>query len=152
MIHIILYEPEIPQNTGALIRLAANMGAHLHLIKPYAFNLSEKKVRRAGLDYAELANMQEHDNLDACIQKIKPNRVFALTTKTTRYYTQAKAEDGDAFLFGPETRGLPTKILNSFPKEQLLTIPMVEGSRSLNLANAVSIIAYDAWRQLGFKP
>jgi tRNA (cytidine/uridine-2'-O-)-methyltransferase len=151
MIHIILYEPEIPQNTGALIRLAANMGAHLHLIKPYAFDLSEKKVRRAGLDYSELANMQEHENLEVCIEKVKPNRVFALTTKTDRYYTQAKTEDGDAFLFGPETRGLPAQVIESLPPEQRLTIPMVKGSRSLNLANAVSIIAYDAWRQLGFK-
>ncbi len=151
MIHIILDEPEIPQNTGALIRLTANMGAHLHLIKPYAFDLSEKKVRRAGLDYAKLANLQEHDSLEDCIAKIKPNRVFALTTKTDRYYTQAKAEDGDAFLFGPETRGLPAEVIESLPPEQRLTIPMVEGSRSLNLANAVSIIAYDAWRQLGFK-
>ncbi len=103
------------------------------------------------MDYAELANLQEHDNLNACLTKIKPNRVFALTTKTDQYYTQAKAQDGDAFLFGPETRGLPAEIINSLPPEQRLTIPMVEGSRSLNLANAVSIIAYDAWRQLGFK-
>ncbi len=151
MIHIILYEPEIPQNTGALIRLSANMGAHLHLIKPYAFELSEKKVRRAGLDYSELANLQEHENLDSCLNKIQANQVFALTTKISRHYTEAKFKDGDAFLFGSETRGLPAEILNSMPKEQILTIPMIKGSRSLNLANAVSIIAYDAWRQIGFK-
>ncbi len=151
MIHIILYEPEIPQNTGALIRLSANMGAHLHLIHPLAFDLSEKKVRRAGLDYSELAKVQEHKNLEACLNKIKPNKVFALTTKTTRYYTEAEFKEGDAFLFGSETRGLPKEVMQSLPKEQLLTIPMVEESRSLNLANAVSIIAYDAWRQLGFK-
>lgn len=150
MLHIILYEPEIPQNTGALIRLSANMGAHLHLIHPIAFDLSEKKVRRAGLDYAELANLQEHDSLEACLDKIQPNRVFALTTKTTRYYTEPKFENGDAFLFGPETRGLPAEVITSLPEEQRLTIPMMPGGRSLNLANAVSAMAYEAWRQLDF--
>lgn len=150
MIHIILYEPEIPQNTGALIRLSANMGAHLHLIHPLTFDLSEKKVRRAGLDYAELANLQEHENLNACLNKIKPNRVFALTTKTTRYYSEPSFEDGDAFLFGPETRGLPKDVLESLPEQQRLTIPMIPGGRSLNLANAVSVMSYEAWRQLNF--
>jgi len=150
MLHIILYEPEIPQNTGALIRLSANMGAHLHLIHPISFDLSEKKVRRAGLDYAELANLQEHESLEACLAKIKPNRVFALTTKTTQYYTEPKFENGDAFLFGPETRGLPAEVIASLPEEQRLTIPMIPGGRSLNLANAVSAMAYEAWRQLDF--
>ncbi|WP_178862775.1 tRNA (cytidine(34)-2'-O)-methyltransferase [Thiomicrorhabdus cannonii] len=150
MLHIILYEPEIPQNTGALIRLSANMGAHLHLIKPYAFDLSEKKVRRAGLDYAELANLHEHDSLQACLETVQPNRVFALTTKTTRYYTEPQFENGDAFLFGPESRGLPMEVIQSLPEEQRLTIPMMPGGRSLNLANAVSVMAYEAWRQLGF--
>lgn len=150
MIHIILYEPEIPQNTGALIRLSANMGAHLHLIKPYAFDLSEKKVRRAGLDYAELANLHEHESLEACLTKVQPNRVFALTTKTTRYYTEPEFINGDAFLFGPETRGLPASVIESLPEPQRLTIPMIPGGRSLNLANAVSVVAYEAWRQLNF--
>ncbi|MBN2646650.1 MAG: tRNA (cytidine(34)-2'-O)-methyltransferase [Thiotrichales bacterium] len=150
MLHIILFEPEIPQNTGALIRLSANMGAHLHLIHPIMFDLSEKKVRRAGLDYAELANVHEHPNLTDCLAKIQPNRVFALTTKTTRYYTDEKFLDGDAFLFGPESRGLPKEIVESLPFEQRLTIPMVPGGRSLNLANAVSVVAYEAWRQLDF--
>jgi tRNA (cytidine/uridine-2'-O-)-methyltransferase len=150
MIHIILYEPEIPQNTGALIRLSANMGAHLHLIQPYAFDLSEKKVRRAGLDYAELANLHEHETLDACLASVQPNRVFALTTKTTRYYTEPEFVDGDAFLFGPETRGLPASVIESLPEAQRLTIPMMPGGRSLNLANAVSVVAYEAWRQLDF--
>ncbi|HIE40661.1 MAG TPA: tRNA (cytidine(34)-2'-O)-methyltransferase [Thiomicrorhabdus sp.] len=150
MLHIILYEPEIPQNTGALIRLSANMGAHLHLIHPIAFDLSEKKVRRAGLDYAELANLHEHPNLNACLETIKPNRVFALTTKTTRHYTEPKFENGDAFLFGPETRGLPAEVIASLPEAQRLTIPMIPGGRSLNLANAVSVMAYEAWRQLDF--
>ncbi|WP_024851947.1 tRNA (cytidine(34)-2'-O)-methyltransferase [Hydrogenovibrio kuenenii] len=150
MIHIILYEPEIPQNTGALIRLSANMGANLHLIKPYAFDLSEKKVRRAGLDYHELANLHEHESLEDCLNTVKPNRVFALTTKTTRYYTEAEFVDDDAFLFGPESRGLPMDVINNLPEAQRLTIPMVPGGRSLNLANAVSVVAYEAWRQLGF--
>lgn len=150
MIHIILYEPEIPQNTGALIRLSANMGAHLHLIQPYAFDLSEKKVRRAGLDYAELANLHEHESLEACLATVQPNRVFALTTKTTRYYTEPEFLDGDAFLFGPETRGLPASVIESLPEAQRLTIPMMPGGRSLNLANAVSVVAYEAWRQLNF--
>jgi tRNA (cytidine/uridine-2'-O-)-methyltransferase len=150
MLHIILYEPEIPQNTGALIRLSANMGAHLHLIHPIAFDLSEKKVRRAGLDYAELANLHEHQSLSACLETIKPNRVFALTTKTTRHYTEPKFKDGDAFLFGPETRGLPAEVIANLPEAQRLTIPMIPGGRSLNLANAVSVMAYEAWRQLDF--
>lgn len=150
MIHIILYEPEIPQNTGALIRLSANMGAHLHLIKPYAFDLSEKKVRRAGLDYHELANLHEHESLEDCIRTVQPNRVFALTTKTTRYYTEPTFADEDAFLFGPESRGLPMDVITSLPEEQRLTIPMIPGGRSLNLANAVSVMAYEAWRQLNF--
>ena len=150
MLHIILYEPEIPQNTGALIRLSANMGMHLHLIHPIMFDLSEKKVRRAGLDYAELANVHEHANLQACLDSIKPNRVFALTTKTTRYYTEPTFQDGDAFLFGPESRGLPAEVITSLPEEQRLTIPMIPGGRSLNLANAVSVMAYEAWRQLDF--
>ena len=151
MLHIILYEPEIPQNTGALIRLSANMGAHLHLIHPIAFDLSEKKVRRAGLDYAEWANLQEHDSLEACLDKIQPNRVFALTTKTTRYYTEPKFENGDAFLFGPETRGLPAEFIESMPMEQRIRIPMMPDARSLNLSNAVAIIAFEAWRQMGFE-
>lgn len=150
MLHIILYEPEIPQNTGALIRLSANMGAHLHIIHPITFDLSEKKVRRAGLDYAELANVYEHENLEACLNSVKPNRVFALTTKTTQYYTEQNFEDGDAFMFGPETRGLPAEVIASLPKEQHLTIPMMPGGRSINLANAVSVVAYEAWRQLEF--
>lgn len=151
MLHIILYEPEIPQNTGALIRLSANMGAHLHLIHPFCFDLSEKRVRRAGLDYHELANVFEHENLNACIATVKPKRVFALTTKATRHYYEPHYETGDAFLFGPESRGLPEHVRNQFPHEQLLRIPMVKNARSMNLANAVSVMAYEAWRQLNFQ-
>jgi tRNA (cytidine/uridine-2'-O-)-methyltransferase len=152
MLHIILYEPEIPQNTGALIRLSANMGAQLHLIHPFAFDLSEKRVRRAGLDYHELANVHQHQNLEACLESVKPNRVFALTTKATRHYHEPSYQMGDAFLFGPESRGLPESVRNQFPHEQLLRIPMKADARSMNLANAVSVMAYEAWRQLGFQP
>lgn len=152
MLHIILYEPEIPQNTGALIRLSANMGAHLHLIHPFAFDLSEKRVRRAGLDYHELANVFEHENLQACLENVKPNRVFALTTKGSRPYNEPQFNDGDAFLFGPESRGLPADVLAAIAGEQRLRIPMKADARSMNLANAVSVMAYEAWRQLGFKP
>lgn len=152
MLHIILYEPEIPQNTGALIRLSANMGAQLHLIQPFAFDLSEKRVRRAGLDYHELANVYQHKNLQVCIDRIQPNRVFALTTKATRHYHEPSYEMGDAFLFGPESRGLPEAVRNNLPEDQRLRIPMAPDARSMNLANAVSVMAYEAWRQLDFKP
>ena len=152
MLHIILYEPEIPQNTGALIRLSANMGAQLHLIHPFAFDLSEKRVRRAGLDYHELANVHQHQNLETCLESVKPNRVFALTTKATRHYHEPSYQMGDAFLFGPESRGLPESVRNQFPHEQLLRIPMKADARSMNLANAVSVMAYEAWRQLDFQP
>lgn len=152
MLHIILYEPEIPQNTGALIRLSANMGAQLHLIHPFAFDLSEKRVRRAGLDYHELANVHQHQNLETCLESVKPNRVFALTTKATRHYHEPSYQIGDAFLFGPESRGLPESVRNQFPHDQLLRIPMKADARSMNLANAVSVMAYEAWRQLDFQP
>ena len=150
MIHIILYEPEIPQNTGALIRLSANMGSHLHLIQPYGFDLSEKKVRRAGLDYQELADVHEHPDLATCLERIQPHRVYALTTKATRYYSEPQFQANDAFLLGPETRGLPDSVLATFRPTRQLTLPMTPGGRSLNLANAASIVAYEAWRQLKF--
>ncbi|WP_029933698.1 tRNA (cytidine(34)-2'-O)-methyltransferase [Thiomicrospira pelophila] len=150
MLHIILYEPEIPQNTGALIRLSANMGAYLHLIHPFSFDLSEKRVRRAGLDYHELANVYEHSDLDTCLNSHKIKRVFALTTKGTLSHSQPKYQHGDAFLFGPESRGLPSEVLEQITPEQRLRIPMKNGARSLNLANAVSIMAYEAWRQLDY--
>ena len=152
MLHIILYEPEIPQNTGALIRLSANMGAQLHLIHPFTFDLSEKRVRRAGLDYHELANVHQHADLTAALTSIQPNRLFALTTKATQHYHQPKFEMGDAFLFGPESRGLPAEVLNTIPPEHRLRIPMKADARSMNLANAVSVMAYEAWRQLEFQP
>ncbi len=152
MLHIILYEPEIPQNTGALIRLSANTGAWLHLIEPFPFDLSEKKVRRAGLDYHELARVKTHTSLNACLAEVQPNRVFALTTKGARLYTEPSFQPNDAFLFGPESRGLPQEVLATFPEEMRLYLPMKTGGRSLNLANAASIMTYEAWRHLGFQP
>lgn len=150
MLHIILYEPEIPQNTGALIRLSANMGAYLHLIHPFSFDLSEKRVRRAGLDYHELANVYEHDNLDNCLKNHDIKRVFALTTKGTQPHSSPSYQQGDAFLFGPESRGLPADMLEQISPEKRLRIPMKTGARSINLANAVSIMVYEAWRQLDY--
>ncbi|HID00740.1 MAG TPA: tRNA (cytidine(34)-2'-O)-methyltransferase [Piscirickettsiaceae bacterium] len=152
MLHLILYEPEIPQNTGALIRLSANTGAWLHLIEPFPFDLSEKKVRRAGLDYHELARVQIHPDLDHCLASVNPTAVFALTTKGQRFYTDPAYQPNTAFLFGPESRGLPPAVLARFDDAHRLRIPMKAGARSLNLANAVSIMAYEAWRQLDFTP
>lgn len=152
MLHIILFEPEIPQNTGALIRLSANMGAKLHLVEPFQFDLSEKSVRRAGLDYKEMAQVFQYPNLETCLKSIQYKRLFALTTKATQAHSTPSYQAGDAFLFGPESRGLPTEILQSLPQEQLIRIPMQADSRSLNLANAVSIMAYEAWRQMDYVP
>lgn len=152
MLHLILYEPEIPQNTGALIRLSANTGAWLHLIEPLGFDLSEKRVRRAGLDYHELARVAVHPSLDACLQAIQPHALYALTTKGTRLYTEPQFAPNDAFVFGPESRGLPSDVLAAFEPDNRLRLPMKTGARSLNLANAVSIVAYEAWRQLDFRP
>ncbi len=152
MLHLILYEPEIPQNTGALIRLSANTGAWLHLIEPLGFDLSEKRVRRAGLDYHELARVTVHPSLDACIEAISPHAVYAMTTKGARLYTEPRFAPNDAFLFGPESRGLPDNVLERFDSAHRLRLPMKPGVRSLNLANAVSVMAYEAWRQLDFAP
>lgn len=147
---IILYEPEIPPNTGNIIRLAANIGASLHLVEPLGFNLDEKQLRRAGMDYTELANVQVYKNLDDCYQQLQPRRVFALTTKSSLPYSQAQFANGDALLFGPESRGLPEAVRNALPEEQRITIPMQANCRSLNLSNAVAVVTYEAWRQLGF--
>lgn len=147
---IILYEPEIPPNTGNIIRLAANAGASLHLIEPMGFSLDEKQLRRAGMDYTELAHVQVHKNLDACLNALQPKRVFMLTTKTTNRYDQVAFEDGDALMFGPESRGLPEAVRMSVPDAQRITIPMRLGCRSLNLSNAVAVVVYEAWRQQAF--
>mgnify|MGYP006294413649 CR=1 FL=1 len=151
MFHIVLYEPEIPANTGNIIRLCANTGAQLHLIKPLGFELDDKKLRRAGLDYHEWVAMRVHDSLAAFLTDIKPARVFALTTKGTRRVNDVEFQQSDALLFGPETRGLPVQVLNQLGTEHCLYLPMKPESRSLNLSNTVAIVLYEAWRQHNFQ-
>ena len=150
MFHVVLYEPEIAPNTGNIIRLCANAGATLHLIHPLGFALSDRKLKRAGLDYREWARVQEYDKLDDLIKAIRPGRVLACSTRGRRPYTEIDYRPGDALLFGPETRGLPEVVLSALPHNQVLRIPMVAGSRSLNLSNAVAAVLYEAWRQQGF--
>ena len=150
MFDIILYQPEIPPNTGNAIRLCANTGARLHLIAPLGFALEDKQLRRAGLDYHEYAAVQVHDSLDAALAKISPLRLFALSTRNSTRYDQPRYAAGDAFLFGPETRGLPDEVLASIPASQRLRLPMRPDNRSLNLSNAVAVVVFEAWRQLGF--
>jgi tRNA (cytidine/uridine-2'-O-)-methyltransferase len=150
MFHIVLYEPEIPANTGNIIRLCANTGMQLHLIKPLGFDLDDKKLRRAGLDYHEWVAVKEHDSLDDFLSNINPGRTFALTTKGAKTYSEVSFQAQDAFLFGPETRGLPAAVLEGLGCEHCLYLPMQAASRSLNLSNTVSIVLYEAWRQLGF--
>jgi tRNA (cytidine/uridine-2'-O-)-methyltransferase len=150
MLHLILYQPEIPPNTGNAIRLCANVGAVLHLIHPLGFNMDERQLRRAGLDYHELATVVEHADLAACLEALGHSRVFALTTKATRSLYEARFADGDAFLLGPETRGLPAAILDTLPADGKLRIPLRPGNRSLNLSNAAAVALYEAWRQMGF--
>lgn len=150
MFHVILFEPEIPPNTGNIIRLCANVGCSLHLIEPLGFVFDDKRLRRAGLDYQEFAQVQRHANLQECLSVLQQPRLFAFSTKGSRNYAQVQYQDGDAFIFGPETRGLPEEVRNSIAAEQLVRLPMREGSRSLNLANTVAIAVYEAWRQLDF--
>jgi tRNA (cytidine/uridine-2'-O-)-methyltransferase len=150
LFHILLLQPEIPPNTGNIIRLCANTGCTLHLIRPCSFDLSHKRVRRAGLDYAELAAVVVHANLAACLATLPGARVFCVETGGARRYSDAEFRAGDALLFGSETRGLPASVVNEIPLEQRLTIPMRAGNRSLNLANAVALVVYEAWRQNGF--
>ena len=150
MFSVILYEPEIPPNTGNIIRLCANTGAGLHLIEPLGFDLEEKKLRRAGLDYREFVSVRTHVSLDACLEALDWPRLFALSTRNATRYDRAMFREGDALLFGPETRGLPQEVLNSLPAEQRLRLPMREGNRSLNLSNAAAVVVFEAWRQLGF--
>jgi len=150
LLHVILYEPEIPPNTGNIIRLCANTGAQLHLIRPLGFELDDKQLRRAGLDYHEYAEMKVHDNLEACLHTLPGARLFALTTKASRPFHEARFQAGDALLFGPESRGLPADLLSSLPAEQRLRLPMLPQNRSLNLSNSVAVAVYEAWRQMGF--
>jgi len=150
MFHIILYQPEIPPNTGNIIRLCANTGTTLHLIHPLGFDLNEKSLRRAGLDYRDMTEVHEYTTLDECLEKIQPAHVYACSTKGQRGYADARFEAGAALLFGPETRGLPDSLLENLPEDQILRIPMLANSRSLNLSNSAAIILYEAWRQQGF--
>ena len=151
MLNVVLYEPEIPPNTGNIIRLCANTGFNLHLVEPLGFDIDDKKLRRAGLDYHEFANLQVHASLDACLAQLQPEHVWALTTKGTVYHSDVVFKPGDVLLFGPETRGLPVDVRNSLPAEQRVKLPMGAQSRSLNLSNACAIVVYEAWRQLGYE-
>jgi len=150
MFHVVLYQPEIPPNTGNVIRLCANAGASLHLIRPLGFELDDARLRRAGLDYHEYARVQVHDSLENFMAAVKPARLLACSTRGRTPYSDMRYQDGDALLFGPETRGLPAQILESIPDRQRLRIPMLPDNRSLNLSNAAAIILYEAWRQQGF--
>ncbi len=150
MLHVILYQPEIPPNTGNVIRLCANAGASLHLIRPLGFGLEHAKLRRAGLDYHEFVNLMAHDDLAACLERLQQPRVFAFTSHARLRYTETRFADGDALLFGRETSGLPETVLRTLPEARRLRLPMQPDNRSLNLSNAVAIAVYEAWRQLGF--
>lgn len=150
MFAVVLYQPEIPPNTGNIIRLCANTGADLHLVKPLGFPLDSAKMRRAGLDYHEFAKVVVHENFADCLNALAGRRIFALTTKGSNRYDKADFQAGDVFLFGPETRGLPAEILESLPAGQKLRLPMPEGSRSMNLSNTVAVMLFEAWRQLDF--
>lgn len=150
MFHVILYQPEIPPNTGNVIRMCANTGARLHLIAPLGFDIDEKAVRRAGMDYAELADVQVWRSLAECMEAIGRPRWFAVSTRGTIQYDSVQFAAGDAFVFGPETRGLPQAVLEECPPPRRLRIPMRPGNRSLNLSNAAAVVVYEAWRQRGF--
>lgn len=150
MLHIALFEPEIPPNTGNIIRLCANAGAQLHLIEPLGFVLDDKRLRRAGLDYHEFSDVKIHADFSSFTSWAEQRRIFACTTKASQHHHQADYLDDDILLFGPESRGLPTEIIEAVPTQQRIRIPMQTNSRSLNLSNATAIILYEAWRQLGY--
>jgi tRNA (cytidine/uridine-2'-O-)-methyltransferase len=150
MFNLILFEPEIPPNTGNIIRLCANTGVSLHLVKPLGFPLEDKKLRRAGLDYHEYADMKVHESWEDCLMALADKRLFAVSTRGTTRYDAVRYEAGDCFILGPETRGLPKTILESFVTERRLRLPMRANSRSLNLANSAAVLVYEAWRQHGF--
>jgi len=150
LIQIALYQPEIPPNTGNIIRLCANTGVVLHLIHPLGFSPDDKQLKRAGLDYHEWAKVLHHQDYPAFVKAVSPSRLFACSTHGSHYYAEARYQQDDVFLFGPETRGLPKDLLNSLNNEFVIRIPMLAQSRSLNLSNAVAIIAYEALRQIGF--
>jgi tRNA (cytidine/uridine-2'-O-)-methyltransferase len=148
--NVVLFQPEIPPNTGNIIRLCANTGARLHLVRPLGFRLDARAVRRAGLDYRDLADVTEHASLQECFESLGRPAWFAFTTRGRSRHDQARFADGDALVFGPETRGLPDAVLEQCPPERRLRIAMLGGARSLNLANAVAVAVYEAWRQAGF--
>lgn len=150
MFDVILYQPEIPPNTGNIIRLCANTGARLHLVKPLGFELDDRQMRRAGLDYHEFATLTVHESWTACTDHFAGRRLFAVSTRGTQRYDLITYAEDDAFVFGPETRGLPADLLGSFPVERRIRLPMQPNSRSLNLSNAAAVVIYEAWRQLGF--
>ncbi len=150
MFEVVLYQPEIPPNTGNIIRLCANTGARLHLVKPLGFSTDERSVRRAGLDYHEQAMVTIHEGWEACAKELSDRRVFAVSTKGTQRYDLNSYRAGDVFLFGPETRGLPMDIIESVPEAHRIRVPMIPGNRSLNLSNTVALVLYEAWRQLEF--
>lgn len=151
MFHVVLFEPEIPPNTGNAIRLCANAGATLHLVKPLGFRMDDKSLQRSGLDYRDLADVRVHAHLDACLAELGRARIFVVETGGRHCYSELKYQAGDAFVFGPETRGLPDPVQDRIGRENALFIPMRPNSRSLNLSNAVAIVAFEAWRQLGFE-
>jgi len=150
ILNIVLYEPEIPPNTGNVIRLAANIGASLHLIHPLGFELTEKTLRRAGLDYHQFVGIREHSDYAAFLEQARPERLFAFSTRGTTFYTEARYRPGDFLMFGPETRGLPEDLRNAIEPGFLMRVPMQPGNRSINLSNTVALAAYEAWRQMGF--
>jgi tRNA (cytidine/uridine-2'-O-)-methyltransferase len=148
--HVVLLEPEIPPNTGNTIRLCANTGATLHLVKPLGFRLDDKSLQRSGLDYHDLAQIQVHASLEACMSQLRDSRLFAVETNGQRCYSEVEYRANDAFLFGPETRGLPPAVLHAVGADNTLCIPMRAQNRSINLSNAVALVVFEAWRQLGF--
>jgi tRNA (cytidine/uridine-2'-O-)-methyltransferase len=150
MFHVILFEPEIPPNTGNAIRLCANTGATLHLVLPLGFTLDDARVKRAGLDYHEMSRVREHATLADCLAALGDSRVLAVETTGSQRYDEVRYQPGDAFLFGRETAGLPAETLAGWPRERLIRLPMLPGNRSLNLSNAVAVVVFEAWRQLAF--
>ena len=150
MLNIVLFEPEIPPNTGNIIRLAANTGCRLHLVEPLGFELDDKRLRRAGLDYHEFSDVKIHPDWPSCVEALGDTRLFMLTTKGHQRPDQVGFQTGDTLVFGPESRGLPEQVRESVPEQQRLRLPMMPNSRSLNLSNATAIMVYEAWRQLNF--
>ena len=150
MFDIVLFEPEIPPNTGNIIRVAANTGCRLHLVKPLGFRLADRALKRAGLDYAEIASVTQHRDWAGCVAHFRARRMYAFSTHATRFYADAAFAPDDVLVFGPETRGLPQALLAAFPDDRRLKLPMRSASRSLNLANAVAVVVYEAWRQQRF--